>query len=156
MKTHTGCKRQFVHGAEAWYAGTSIGSDRVDYVCIGMYHPDGGSTGEFMVTWLKLGDKVVPRLEVFDDAWSALWKFADVLQVMAGLDNESITPNDFCLMLLGQGIEDATPRRDPAVPTRKRSEAEALLAECLHTLDVWKDVAPSVSLRHDIQKFLNR
>lgn len=148
MKTHEGCKRQFVHGAEAYYASTSLGPDRVDYINIGMYHPDGGSTGEFMVTWIKLGDKVVPRLEVFDVAWSALYLFDDVLHRMSEVDGDSITPAAFCQILHECNVEDITPRRDPALPTRKSNEAEDLLKLCLSAMD-------NQSLFHDIQKFLN-
>lgn len=80
----------------------------MDEINIGFYHPDGGTTGEFQITWSELAGNIVPRLEVFDDGWHALFQFNDMLEQMAKVDGENIKPGDFCKLLVALGIEDMT------------------------------------------------
>jgi hypothetical protein len=76
-----------------------------------MYSPDGGTSGEMSVRWEKLDGQLVPYLHCYDDAWSALSMFKDVIDAMAEHDSENITPAQFCQLLDGCGFVDATPRR---------------------------------------------
>ena len=118
---HDRCNRQFIHTGMAWYADSSLNNSRVtDEVMIGMYHEDGGTTGEFAVRWSELGGKSVPMLCVFDDAWDAMLMFQDVLEAMANVDNQNVTPEQFCQLLLQCGIEDTTPRQSPYEPKTDR------------------------------------
>lgn len=110
MKDHTGCKRGFTQLSKAWYADANLrGSDTIDEITMGFYHPEGGTTGEFSIKWKELAGKVPPRLEAFDDGWSALNKFRDVLDKMAEVDDDNITPNEMNKVLIDLGIEDMTP-----------------------------------------------
>jgi hypothetical protein len=102
--------RAFVHTSEAWYAPKAITPGMLDEVLVGLYREEGGSSGEFAIRWTLLRDKPVPRLEVCDDAWAALGQFEDLLKAMALIDNQSITPKDFCEMLRSINIADYTPR----------------------------------------------
>jgi hypothetical protein len=77
---------------------------------IGMYYPDGGTSGEFAVRWTRLGGKVVPRLEAFDDSWSALAHFGDLLEWMATVDDQCVGPKEFTEKLREFGIRDKTKR----------------------------------------------
>lgn len=110
MKDHSECKRGFTHLSKAWYGPAYLSrSNYVDEVNIGFYHPEGGTTGEFVVTWKELAGKVTPRLKAYDDGWSALFHFGDMLESMASIDGEDVSPDEFCKLLVALGIEDMTP-----------------------------------------------
>jgi len=106
MNKHKDCKRGFIQLSRAWYADACLKG--IDDITIGFYHPEGGTTGEFSIKWEKLGGKVVPKLTAFDDAWDALLNFKDLLELMATVDSQNITPNEFCILLRSLGIEDRT------------------------------------------------
>jgi hypothetical protein len=114
MKTHDGCIRGFYHWSESWYSKTNPPErDKVDEIMIGMYHPDGGTTGEFGVRWTMVGGHPVPRLEVFDDSWHALQQFGDLLAWMATIDSENVSPRAFAARLRALGVKDLTTRIRP-------------------------------------------
>lgn len=105
--------RAFYHYAESWYGKTSPLTDCVDDVMFG-YYPEGGNqgtTGEMKMAWYALGEETPsPCLEVFCDAWQALYDFRDVLERLAALNNKNITPTEFCALLLELGFTDKTHR----------------------------------------------
>lgn len=106
---HDGCKRQFVQLSKTWYAEIiKERKDLVDEFELGFYFPDGSTSGEFRVCWTELFGKIVPCLYAYDDGWSALYQFSDVLKKMAEVDGRRITPNKFREILLSSGVEDAT------------------------------------------------
>ena len=109
MKIHTGCKRQFMQLSRSWYGSSFLPSgNKVEIINIGFYHPDGGTTGEFEVSWTNVAGVESPKLCAFDDSWNALYQFVDMLELMAEIDGDNISPNEFCEMLISLGIEDAT------------------------------------------------
>lgn len=110
---HDGDIRGFSILSEAYYAKACMPADTIDEVMIGMYSQDRGTSGEFAVRWFELGNKITPRLEVFDDAWSALAQFGDVLRYMASVDGLDVSPQAFCAALRDMGIIDRTTRVDP-------------------------------------------
>lgn len=118
---HEGGKRKFYHVGEAWYSSTALGFGMDDEVVIGVYHPDGGTTGEFSVRWSKVGRESTPMLCAFDDSWSALSMFQDVLKKMAEIDDHNIMPDEFCYLLLECGVEDATPTEYPNRQPEKKN-----------------------------------
>ena len=94
-----------------------------------MYHPDGGTTGEFSIEWKALGGKVVPQLCSWDDSWSALSTFGDVLQRLGQIDGENATPEQVAALLIECGFEDRTERTPPngnhgMSPTEKAERAQ--------------------------------
>lgn len=112
MKDHGGDAKQYIHLAEAWYKDTINQPDVKDEVMFGFYAPGGGSSGEMGMRWYELNEnRLVPRLEVFCDAWHALAQFKDVIDALAELDSSDITPPDFCRLLDGYGFVDNTPRK---------------------------------------------
>lgn len=123
MKDHTGDFRGFTHTGRAWYASSlPMNQDNVkDSISIGLYSPGGGTSGEFMIEWVQLGDKLAPRIAAFDDAWSALRHFNDLLEKMSECDDENVTPEQFCRILQSLGIQNRTeyqrPADRPAMPT---------------------------------------
>ena len=109
MKDHSGCKRQFTQLSTAWYGPELLKSkNEIDVVTIGYYHPSGGTTGEFQVLWEYIGRMLTPKLCAFDDSWSALYEYRDLLELMAGIDGKDVSPDEFCKILSDLGIEDAT------------------------------------------------
>ena len=113
MKDHEGAVRGFVHTGAAWYASTALAPGILDEIMVGMYHPEGGTSGEFSVEWKMMTDKPTPCLKVFNDAWHALSQFKDLLAKMAEEDDKDITPDQFCELLLSCGIDDQTPTSPP-------------------------------------------
>ena len=115
MKDHDGDIRGFYHLSEAWYgpANLSNSSTYVDEVNFGFFCPDGGTSGEICMKWQELGGKIAPRLECFDDGWSALASFTDLIAEMGELDDENPTPKEFCALLSRFGFKDLTPRENP-------------------------------------------
>ena len=113
MKDHSGCNRQFVQVSRAWYAKSSLVDDTIDEIVIGFYHPDGGTTGEFVLQWVCINNRPTPILYSFEDSWNALWSFQDLLEKMADLDGENPSPEQICQILLELGVEDATPKISP-------------------------------------------
>lgn len=115
-KDHEGDIKQYALLSESIYAHLEH-ADYVDEVMFGFYPPDGGTSGEMGMRWHDLsrayilGDKhIVPRLEVFCDAWHALAQFKDVIDALAEVDDQDITPKEFCQILDRCGFVDATPR----------------------------------------------
>lgn len=116
MKTHDGCKRGFTHLSASWYGRSCLADgEYLDQVMIGFYHPEGGSAGEFAIRWTHLRNESTPRLEAFDDAWSALYEFRDVLAKLAEHDGENMTSEAVCSLLVSCGVEDMTQRDRPAL-----------------------------------------
>lgn len=85
---------------------------------VGLYHPQGGTSGEFAFRWHLVG-VMTPRLEVFSDAWPVMPQFRDVLDGLAALPQEEargsfwtvkreITEDDVRELLLRCGLADLT------------------------------------------------
>lgn len=110
-RDHTGAVRAFSILSQAWYGAANLRSaDYTDQISIGMYHLEGGTSGEFTVQWIPLLGRPFAQLQVFDDAWDALHQFQDVLAKMAERDKENITPEEFAELLLSCGVVDQTKR----------------------------------------------
>ena len=124
MRDHDGCVRGFYRSSKAWYAMDERDID----VMFGMYHPDGGTTGEMSMRWHDLGPgRLVPRLEVFCDAWDALQEFTDVLAVLAEHDSEDITEEEFVSILQAHDVQDLTKYESPYPNTKADSLRNRLM-----------------------------
>lgn len=107
MKDHGECKRGFFHISQSPCAdGKRWRNGEVDEITIGFY--DGGTTGEFCITWVTLAGRTVPQLRVYDDAWSALAGFKDVLDALAEIDGTSPSPEEVKALLRKCGVVDMT------------------------------------------------
>lgn len=114
MKDHTGCRRGFIWTSQAYYAKTALATrDVLDNITIGMYHPEGGTTGEFTIEWTELGGRECAQLKAYDDSWSALQLFGDVLAKVAEHDDAGLTPAQLAELLLSCGVVDLTDRVGP-------------------------------------------
>jgi hypothetical protein len=116
MKDHSNCVRQFVIRSQAWYGPSiqhAMRDGELDSISFGLHHPEGGTTGEMQMVWHALGGKAVPRLEVFDDGWSALSTFPEVTQRLGALDDTTPSVDTIAALLRECGFEDVTPRAVP-------------------------------------------
>jgi len=127
MKDHEGCRRAFVWSSKAWYA-EAIRDERQE-IMFGMYHPEGGTSGEMGMQWKELSGRQVPQLQVFDDAWSALALFTDVIEKLGEQDDENITPEQFIEILLSCDFVDDTAYDSPYEPKETTLQKELLEAE---------------------------
>ena len=110
MKDHEGCKRGFYRSSKAWYAEAVGGEPTIN---IGMYADEGGTSGEMSVVWVSLSNKLVPQLRAFDDSWSSLSLFPELISAMAEVDDKNVTEQEFVDILLACGFEDQTEYNDP-------------------------------------------
>lgn len=123
---HKGCERGFTIRSEAWYGKHLNEPETLDKIMVGMYHPEGGTTGEFGICWTMIGRDATPRLEVFNDAWDALQRFGDMLAWMASVDDKHVTPQQFAEALRGMGVKDLTERTNPWTSPAEREYASWL------------------------------
>jgi len=105
-------RRAFVWSSEAWFnEGATL-----PCVMFGMYDRNGSTDGEMAMRWYDIGHRLVPRLEVFDNAWGALAGFGDVLEKMSEVDDQDIQPSQFVAMLRSLGFDDITEYENPNEP----------------------------------------
>lgn len=114
-KDFSECHKSYVRLSEAWYYRRELRSpDVTDEVSFGYRHSEGGTLGEMAIQWTCLdGGKPALCLITYNDAWAALATFKDVIDAMAEVDSERITPRQFCAILDQCGFIDETPRKDP-------------------------------------------
>lgn len=112
MRDHTGDVRGYHYFNEAWYYRPN---DKYLYeFTVGFYSPEGGTSGEFNIKFYMLGGKLVANLDAFDDAWSALLGFHDLIAELANFDEDTtytqITPDQLIDVLQKCNIVDLTSR----------------------------------------------
>ncbi len=111
--------RGFTNSGEAYYHSVvGFPKDVVGEVYFGLSCGGGGTHGEMSMRWTNLGGKQCPYLHVFDDGWAVLASFSDVLSELAevgapNISYPSITPKEFCEILLKCGFKDNTIRENP-------------------------------------------
>ena len=114
MKDHSECKRQFIQLSKAWYADANLrNSEIIDEIMIGFYHPKGGTTREFAIRWSDIAGSPTPMLCSFEDSWSALWEFRDLLEKLSELDGLNPSPTEIIVLLEDLGIKNNTPIKSP-------------------------------------------
>jgi len=106
-RDHKGDIKGFNWNSKAWYAGV-IRVDDEESIDFGLYAIEGGTSGEMTMVWKELCGREVPRLKIYDDAWSALSLFPDLIQELGKRDNDNITPEEFVEILLSCGFKDLT------------------------------------------------
>ena len=105
MKGYGEYTRGFVWSSKAWYHQLTAIEEEIWF---GLYHPEGKTSGEMCMVWKELSEQRVPQLQVYDDAWSTLPRFADLLEKMGEMDKKHITQEQFIEMLTSCGFEDQT------------------------------------------------
>lgn len=86
----------------------SYGNDDItDRIVFGYYTNNGRTivSGEIMLEWVF---SIGPQLVAFDDAWRSLSLMKDLLDEMANVNNQNITPDAFRELMLKTGFVDLT------------------------------------------------
>jgi len=109
MKNHEGCIRGYHRTSKSYYA-KSVNRMEINF---GMFHKHGGTSGEMNIEWVELDGKLCAKLKCFEDGWSALSLFKDLIRKMGEVDSELIQEEDFAKMLDECGFEDMTAYKDP-------------------------------------------
>lgn len=109
MKDHKGCIRGYHRCSKSWYSK----SYKQIEISFGMFHPDGGTSGEMSIEWIKLDGKLCAKFVCFEDGWSALSLFPDLIKKMGEVDSQRIQEEDFAKILDECGFKDLTAYNDP-------------------------------------------
>lgn len=97
------------HSRSYYAANVPLGKDIADDVWFGAFSREGGTVGEMVVQWIKLDKRLVPHLQVFDDAWKVLALASqELMPKLSEVDGQNITPEQFCQILNSLGFEDVT------------------------------------------------
>lgn len=107
MTNHEGCIRGYHRSSKAYYAKSLVGENIS--VMFGMYAIEGGTTGEMRMEWVELR----ARLNCFEDSFSALSLFTDVIQKLGEADGDLIQEPEFCELLDDCGFKDLTAYDNP-------------------------------------------
>ena len=73
-------------------------------IMFGVYDDEGGCDGEMGMRWHDLGNQSAARLECFEDAFTLLAQFGDVIERLAQTRN--ISEPEFANLLLECGFTD--------------------------------------------------
>lgn len=106
MKKHEDCVRGYHRSSRAWYA-KSLKDDTLE-VSFGMYHKNGGTSGDMSMKWKNLYGKLCAKLSAFEDSWSVLSLFKDVIDKLGEVDGLLISEEDFVRILDECGFKDIT------------------------------------------------
>ena len=118
MRDHTGCIRAYCRSSKAYYSAYVTKEELT--VNFGMYDiVDGSTSGEMKMEWVDIGSKITPQLQVFDDGWSALGLFTDLVVELSLVDSKDISDDEFCSILDRLGFKDITPYENPNPITDK-------------------------------------
>ena len=145
MKQEKGDYRGFTNCGEAYYHKTlGFFNGVTGEVFLGLCAAGGGTKGEMKMEWVELGGKNVPQLQVFDDGWEVLASWPDLLAELAKVDcgsmsEKSITPKEFCEILLRLGFTDNTIRENPNPPDQPKPTNEEMEAALKSIAALWPD-----------------
>jgi len=80
-----------------------------DAISFTYYYPSGQQLGQLYVCWYRLKDgRLMPSLEIFGEAWSALGYMWDVVQALASTEYSTLTPEALGTLLEKLNFQDMT------------------------------------------------
>lgn len=137
---HAGCEKTFCV-LHAYGPG-----DRAE-LAVGFSHPEGGSTGEFIIRWLELGGtgRLYPQICIFSDAWDALAEMPELFQALKPLDDTDPSIETLVGVLAKLGYRDTT-RPAPAQNTSPTSVTTEALQAALDFVDCHAPGGPDTQL----------
>jgi len=100
----------FYQTSRAWYGEADLEeAGIVDEVRFGLYNLDDGKYEEVCVIWEDACGTLISEMTVFGDSWGVLAEFNGLIKLMSIYNLEkSITPDEFCELLLEAGCIDRT------------------------------------------------
>jgi hypothetical protein len=100
--------KAYIHLAEHPQAADVIASsDFEDQIEILVGDDENGAT-TCTVTWYRVGGRLRPRVEVFDEDWGTFADAADVFEMLGDSGGSAIQSAEFCKMLDVLGYENIT------------------------------------------------
>jgi hypothetical protein len=112
--------RGFYILSESWYAEANypilrqIHKGYVDDIHFGIYpeNGNGGTEGEMTMVWKRIGEKntLTAQLQCYDDAFTVLFSFSDVIEKLNNLGGKDLTIRKFTEILKSCGFQDLTRR----------------------------------------------
>ncbi|MBQ6855546.1 MAG: hypothetical protein IJO13_00410 [Lachnospiraceae bacterium] len=102
--------KAFYIPCESWYKETIEEKD--PYIMIGLYHPSGGTKGEFMMSW---ENNQTPVFRAYHDSWNVLNEMPELVSMMAEIskNREEISFFNFKNALLDIGYQNLTKAEKP-------------------------------------------
>jgi hypothetical protein len=73
------------------YSHVSLPSGVLDELMIGVYHKEGGTSGEFSIKKMIIGGKFSLELCMFDDSWKLIPYLTDFFSLIAKCEDISLT-----------------------------------------------------------------
>jgi hypothetical protein len=99
--------RGFHWSSRAWYAKAN--KLILPEVTFGMYEENGEDCcAEMVMRWHDLGNTITPRLECFEDAWSVLNSFNDLILALSMYTGKNISDETFVSILKMHNFKDLT------------------------------------------------
>ncbi len=139
--------REFYWSSEAWYNKPTKMVDPPE-ITFGIYgSKDGEPSGEMAIVWETLGNRSVPRLKIFDDAWDVLKSFSDLIDKLADVDNKNISQQQFIKILLECGFKDSTQYENPEKDTRK-NELQIKIKRLQKELETTKKILENLDKKY--------
>jgi hypothetical protein len=93
----------FINSNEAWYKDVVTENELI------LEFHKGKVSGEFSIVWIELGNKLVPQLKVFNDAWFVLYHHGQkLLEKLSVYDNLDVSKEKLIQELLWLGFKDET------------------------------------------------
>jgi hypothetical protein len=136
INKHDECKPQFYCLHKAYY---NENKNAEKTIMVGMYHPGGGTTGEFSFTWEELQKgKLSCRVELWDESWDFFSVFSELFSKLEKL-TEYPTEEQIVELLLSLGFTDRT--------QYKRPENDDELIKCFAVKVFYKDGKKELVLR---------
>lgn len=90
--------------------------DGAEEVMFALHSPGGGVTGEIAMRWTRLSGRMVPQPQSFDDSWRVLSCFTDLIDKLADVDGENITPDEFIDILESLGFINTDSYKGDFIP----------------------------------------
>jgi hypothetical protein len=120
-------EKQYIHTTSAWYGPIlQQEAEWEDEIIFGCCMPNGDQMREVRLRWYRLeaDQPLIPRLELFDDAWGMLATWPDVWAALATIQSLRLSPDACCALLKRLGFVDRTPRQGPAEPRQELSQPQ--------------------------------
>lgn len=127
MGKHDGDVRQYRIMSESMHADASLRNEEcTEEILFGLYHPGGGTSGEFWLRWVPIDDESTPVLMAYSDSWSAMSQFPELLEKLVEWDGCKVSPTMVRGWLQTTTIEDATKRKDEKMAKQPEPEPRDL------------------------------
>ena len=97
--------RTFIQLSKAWYGKAASLPNTLDQISLKVE----GANGEVTIEWVSTGENWAPQIRAFNDSWTELLQFTDLLEALAKHNGRYQTPDQVAELIEGLGITNITP-----------------------------------------------